>query len=51
MNPFNWAQRKIVYTYDMCKETLDILSRSMNIAIPYNSSKKEVKEYAKKMIA
>ena len=50
MNPFNWAQRKIVYTKDMCQETLDILSRSMNIGIPYGSNKKDVKAYAKKLI-
>lgn len=51
MNPFSWAHRKIVYTQDMCKDTLDILSRSINIAIPYNCNKKEVKEYAKNLIA
>lgn len=50
MNPFNWAQRKIVYTQDMCKQTLNILSRSMNIGIPYASSKKDVEDYAKKLI-
>jgi dTDP-4-amino-4,6-dideoxygalactose transaminase len=49
MNPFNWAQRKIVYTQDMCKQTLDILSRSMIIGIPYASDKKNVKAYAKKL--
>ena len=51
MNPFNWTQRKIIYTKDMCKETLDILSRSMNIGIPYSLNKKDIKAYAKKMIA
>ncbi len=50
MNPFNWTQRKIVYNKDMCKETLNILSRSMNIAIPYGSSKKDVKTYAKELM-
>jgi dTDP-4-amino-4,6-dideoxygalactose transaminase len=50
MNPFNWTQRKIVYTKDMCQPTLDILVRSMNIRIPYELSKKEVKAFAKKLI-
>lgn len=51
MNPFNWTQRKIVYTKDMCQPTLGILARSMNIGIPYGMNKNDVKAYAKKLIA
>jgi len=51
MNPFNWTQRKIVYTQDMCKPTLDILARSLNIGTPYNLNLKDVKAFAKKLIA
>ena len=51
MNPFNWAQRKIEYTKDMCGKTLEILSRSAGIAIPYEMTKKEVRDYAKKIIS
>lgn len=51
MNPFNWTQRKIVYTQDMCKDTLALLSRAMNIGIPYGMNKNDVKAYAKKLIA
>lgn len=53
MNPFNWAQRKIEYTEDMCKKTLEILSRSINmgigINIPYPISAREFKMYVKKL--
>ena len=51
MNPFNWTQRKVVYTRDMCKPTLDILARAMNIGTPYNLNLKDVKAFAKKLIA
>ncbi|MCX6983630.1 MAG: DegT/DnrJ/EryC1/StrS family aminotransferase [Lentisphaerae bacterium] len=51
MNPFNWAQRKIEYTKDMCGKTLEILSRSAGIAIPYEMTKKEIRDYAKKIIS
>ena len=51
MNPFKWARRKIIYKKDMCNKTLDILSRSLNIGIPYEWSTKEVKALAKKLIA
>lgn len=51
MNPFNWAKRKIEYTRDICSKTLEILSRSANIGIPYEMTKKEVRDFAKKLIA
>lgn len=51
MNPFNWTHRKIEYTKDMCENTLEILSRSANIPIPYAMTKKEVRDFAKKLIA
>jgi dTDP-4-amino-4,6-dideoxygalactose transaminase len=51
MNPFNWAQRKIKYTKNMCKNTLEILSRSANIGIPYAMTNKEIRELAKKLIS
>lgn len=50
MNPFKWAKRKIVYTPDMCKNTLEILSRSMNVGIPFAATKKELKTYAQSFI-
>ena len=51
MSPFQWAHRKIEYTRDMCRKTLDILSRSANIGIPYGMSIKEVRDFAKKLTA
>ena len=33
MNPYRWAKRKIVYTPDMCKRTLDILSRTCRVSV------------------
>jgi len=51
MNPFNWTHRKIRYTKDMCLKTLDILSRSANIAIPYGMSANEVRDFAEKLMA
>ncbi len=51
MNPFNWAQRKIEYTEDMCSQTLDILSRSINVPVPYDMSENEVRDFATKLIS
>jgi dTDP-4-amino-4,6-dideoxygalactose transaminase len=51
MNPFNWTQRKIEYTKDMCARTLEILSRSVNIPLLYNSSKDEVRDFAERLIS
>jgi dTDP-4-amino-4,6-dideoxygalactose transaminase len=50
MNPFNWTQRKIEYTKDMCSETLKILSRSIQLPIPYEMTEKEISTFAKKLI-
>lgn len=51
MNPFNWAHRKIEYTRDMCSKTLDILSRSVNIGIPYGQSVTKIRDFALKLIS
>lgn len=55
MNPFNWAQRKIEYTEDMCGKTLEILSRSINLGvginIPYPLSAGDARAYAEKLIS
>lgn len=51
MNPFNWTQRKIEYTKDMCAKTLEILSRSINLPVPYKMSEKEVRDFAEKLIS
>lgn len=51
MNPFNWTQRKIEYTKDMCTKTLEIISRSTNIPLPYEMTEKEVREFANKLIS
>lgn len=50
MNPFNWTQRKIEYRKDMCVKTLETLSRSIQIPISYKMNKKEIREFAKKLI-
>ncbi len=51
MNPFNWTQRKIEYTKDMCTKTLEILSRSINIHAPYEMTDNEVRDFAEKLIS
>ena len=51
MNPFNWTQREIEYTKDMCSKTLGILSRSINIPLPYEMREKEVQDFANKLIS
>lgn len=33
MNPYSWARRKIEYTPDMCRRTLDILSRTCRVSL------------------
>ena len=50
MNPFNWTQRKIEYSKDMCAGTLEILSRSLQVLVPYEMDKKETRKFAEKLI-
>lgn len=50
MNPFNWAHRTIEYNEDTCPRTLDILSRSMQIPIPYQATEDEIRSIAEKLV-
>ena len=36
MNPFDWANRDISYSPDMCAQTLAILARTCQVGIPYS---------------
>lgn len=51
MNPFNWTQRKIEYTKDMCTKTLEIISCSANIPLPYKMAENEVRDFANKLVS
>jgi dTDP-4-amino-4,6-dideoxygalactose transaminase len=50
MNPFNWTQRKVEYTKDMCAKTLEILSRSIQLPVSYKMNEKEIRDFAEKLI-
>jgi dTDP-4-amino-4,6-dideoxygalactose transaminase len=50
MNPFTWTKRKIEYSADMCAKTLEILSRSVVIPVPYEGTVKEIKKFAGELI-
>lgn len=49
LNPFSMAKREIVYTPDMCKRSLDIMSRSVLVNVPYKARLAEVRASARKM--
>jgi hypothetical protein len=51
MNPFNWTRRKIEYAKDMCSKTLEILSRSISLPVPYEMDGKELRAFAEKLIS
>ena len=51
MNPFAWAHRKIEYTPDMCRTTLDILARSVNLGAPYNIKPEEIRKWADELLS
>jgi len=50
LNPFEMAKRKIHYSADMCPRTLDILSRTAGMNVPFDLSLKEVRSSAKSMV-
>lgn len=47
MNPYKWAHRKIKYTKNMCSKTLELLSRTCAIPVPFDMTISEVKKMAK----
>jgi len=51
LNPYNWAKREITYSKDMCPATLDILSRTVCISVPYKLSLAQARSVAKKMVS
>lgn len=50
MNPFKWARRKIEYSKDMCAKTLEILSRSVHVPVPYELDEKETGKFAESLV-
>ncbi|MDD5729423.1 MAG: DegT/DnrJ/EryC1/StrS family aminotransferase, partial [Victivallales bacterium] len=51
MNPFKWANRKIIYTKDMCARTLAVLARSIQITVPYELDENGIRKFAEKLIS
>ncbi|MEX2693573.1 DegT/DnrJ/EryC1/StrS family aminotransferase [Rhizobium mongolense] len=50
MNPFNWSDRKIEYTPDMCAQSLDILKRTCRISLGENYPLALVTYLARRMV-
>jgi dTDP-4-amino-4,6-dideoxygalactose transaminase len=50
MNPYNWTDRKIEYTPDMCAQTLDILKRTCRISLGENYPAALVAYLARRMV-
>ncbi len=50
-DPFKRARRKIEYSADMCKTSLEIMSRSVVLHTPYNMPVKDVRQAVKAMLS
>jgi dTDP-4-amino-4,6-dideoxygalactose transaminase len=50
LNPYRWARRKIVYARDMCPRSIELMSRSVLINVPYAASVGEARLMARKMV-
>jgi len=51
MNPYKWAKRKIKYRKDMCKESLQILSRMCNVPFLYDTPIPEIRKFTRKLLS
>lgn len=49
LNPFGWARRKIEYGRDMCPRSVDIMSRTVLVGVPYKASVAEARAVARAM--
>lgn len=49
LNPWRLSGRKFEYSHDMCARTLNILSRTVHIGVPYNYTLKQTRDLAKQL--
>lgn len=50
LNPYSMARRKIAYSPDMCRRSLDIMSRSVLVSVPFSSTVAGARAMARKMV-
>jgi dTDP-4-amino-4,6-dideoxygalactose transaminase len=51
MNPFRHARRKLKYDREMCPRSVDVMSRTVLVSVPYQPTVAEVRAVARKMAA
>ena len=49
LDAYKLARRKISYSKDMCPRTLDILSRTVAVSVPYKATVKQARDLARKL--
>ncbi|KPK82460.1 MAG: hypothetical protein AMJ81_09785 [Phycisphaerae bacterium SM23_33] len=50
LNPYRYARRKISYSKDMCRASLDILARTVTLTVPYRATVAEARASARKLL-
>ncbi len=50
LNPYRLARRKIEYSKDMCKRSLDILARTIALHVPYGATVAEARSIARRLL-
>jgi dTDP-4-amino-4,6-dideoxygalactose transaminase len=49
VDPYRHARRKVSYSKGMCKRSLEILARTVNLVVPYEMPVKDVRQAAKSL--
>jgi len=50
MNPFSWTNRKVEYTENMCRKSLDIMARTCNVGFAYNEPMRKLRSRIQTMV-
>jgi dTDP-4-amino-4,6-dideoxygalactose transaminase len=50
LNPYRYAKRKIPYSKDMCKRSLDIMARTIALSVPYQATVAEARALARRLL-
>ena len=51
LNPYRFAKRKISYSKDMCRRSLEIMARSVALEVPYGATVAEARATARKLLS
>ncbi|MCC6443343.1 MAG: DegT/DnrJ/EryC1/StrS family aminotransferase [Armatimonadetes bacterium] len=50
MNPYEWAHREIRYADDMCARTLELLSRTVYVGVPFEEALDDARAAARRLL-